>query len=392
MGDALKIFETINQRGKTLNPMDLLKNMLFMHEQTSFSKLNNQWKEMITKLEDIEEKPLRFLRYYITSTYDISDVVPDHQGIIKEEKIYSWLSNNNDKCHYKEDPMKFTKEMIRGLEDYCELLNPDNNTPGADYLNNIRSLMGKSSRLHLVSLLAARHLSKPLKEELYKTFETIIYYSVVNDIKSNVLERLFSSWCPDLRNVKNKAGLDKFISKRVAPTLENWNRTYENNFMNLSLETLQKYKIKAILARISKYVDAYKAGGGELANIQPYLNNVNEVEHIMPQTCDDISRYGADDKEQYDRYKQKLGNLTLLEKTLNHVIQNDTFAEKCKGYEGSAFYLTRSISELQSVGNNNALKRINKKLMSWDDWTLDAIDERQNILYELSLEIWRIPE
>lgn len=31
MADALKIFETINQRGKILNPMDLLKNMLFMN-------------------------------------------------------------------------------------------------------------------------------------------------------------------------------------------------------------------------------------------------------------------------------------------------------------------------------------------------------------------------
>ena len=88
LSDALKIFETINQRGKGLNPMDLLKNLLFMHAQKDiFDLLNNEWKGMISKLEKMEEKPLRFLRYYLTATYDISDIKPDFQGILDEDKI-----------------------------------------------------------------------------------------------------------------------------------------------------------------------------------------------------------------------------------------------------------------------------------------------------------------
>ena len=72
ISDALKIFETINERGVGLNPMDLLKNMIFMQvSRDDFHALNNSWKSIIKQLEDIKEKPLRFLRYYITATYDI---------------------------------------------------------------------------------------------------------------------------------------------------------------------------------------------------------------------------------------------------------------------------------------------------------------------------------
>jgi uncharacterized protein with ParB-like and HNH nuclease domain len=42
VSSALKIFETINERGVGLNPMDLLKNLLFTQvAQKDFTKLKN---------------------------------------------------------------------------------------------------------------------------------------------------------------------------------------------------------------------------------------------------------------------------------------------------------------------------------------------------------------
>ena len=49
VSSALKIFETINERGVGLNPMDLLKNLLFTQvKQTQFTQLKDEWKK-ITK-------------------------------------------------------------------------------------------------------------------------------------------------------------------------------------------------------------------------------------------------------------------------------------------------------------------------------------------------------
>ena len=392
MADALKIFETINQRGVSLNPMDLLKNLLFMHVKPSeFEKLNGKWKMMVDKLERIKEKPLRFLRYYITSTYDISDVKKDFQGIINDEEIYEWLSKNNDKCHYKESPIKFTDDMLEGLERYSLFLNPGTDAIAKSYLLNIKLLMGKSFRLHIVPLLASKSMDNTSREKLCKALDIVIYYAVVNKIKSNVLEKLFSSWCPDIREVTEEKEIDSFISKKVVPTLSNWNRQYKQNFMQLSLNTLQKYKIKAILARISKYVDAYRANDSQgFAEIAEYMKSANEIEHIMPVRCENISLYGINDREEYDIQKNALGNLTLLEKTINASIQNDSYDNKLLAYNNSKYYITKSLSGLVDVGGKTKINEMNKKLKTWDNWNSLTITDRQEMLYSLSKEVFDI--
>ncbi|HUS19373.1 MAG TPA: DUF262 domain-containing protein, partial [Terriglobales bacterium] len=66
VSSALKIFETINERGVGLNPMDLLKNLLFTHVKADeFSRLKDEWKKVTKPLEKAKEKPLRFLRYFL---------------------------------------------------------------------------------------------------------------------------------------------------------------------------------------------------------------------------------------------------------------------------------------------------------------------------------------
>lgn len=65
---ALKIFETINDRGIGLDAMDLLKNLLFMNARDSdFGKLKEIWRSLTQAIYNAREKPLRFLRYYLVS-------------------------------------------------------------------------------------------------------------------------------------------------------------------------------------------------------------------------------------------------------------------------------------------------------------------------------------
>ena len=67
---ALKIFETINDRGISLDDTDLLKNLLFREaKELEFEKLKVGWKSLVDALHQAKEKPLRFLRYVILSNY-----------------------------------------------------------------------------------------------------------------------------------------------------------------------------------------------------------------------------------------------------------------------------------------------------------------------------------
>jgi len=94
----------------------------------------------------------------------------------------------------------------------------------------------------------------------------------------------------------------------------------------------------------------------------------------------------------YDDYKNRLGNLTLLEKPINIVASNDFYSNKVPEYGKSANYLTRSLSSLAAVGQNTSISRINEKLSSFDKWDAEDIENRQSILISLAQDIWKITE
>ena len=386
INDALKIFETINQRGKGLDSMDLLKNMVFRQvSRDDFGKLNEQWKHITGTLEKIDEKPLRFLRYFIMANYDTSS---ETDGILREDQIYSWLSKNNRQCEYEEKPFEFVKKMQTNVELYTQYRFPADNADGNQHLKNIPMLAGNSYRLHLMLMLAASKMDRAALTKFKCILESVVYYSVINKITTNQTERTFVSWCKDIRSVSSVDDLDAFVQKSAIPAVESWKKNNESMFMMLGLNSMQQYRIKFILGKITAYVDALQLSD-TIGDMTPYLSSSIEIEHIMPQTCNSVEDYGLSEEE-YKYYLNKLGNLTLLENGINKSIHNAPYEEKIKEYKKSKFYLTSSIPELVPMGRNTATNRTNALLNSWQTWNKDSIDERQRMLYKLSEMIWKL--
>lgn len=119
IGDALKIFETINDRGIGLNPMDLLKNLIFRQvDREAFGRLKTEWKKVINELEKEREKPLRFLRYFIMANYSVKN--PRGDEILTEDEIYSWITKDENikQANYKEKPFDFVSFILSNAESY----------------------------------------------------------------------------------------------------------------------------------------------------------------------------------------------------------------------------------------------------------------------------------
>lgn len=119
LSSALKIFETINQRGAGLNAMDLVKNLLFSESKESdFEKIKETWKEIIFSLQKCNEdgSPLRFLRYFLMARY--------HDGVIREDDIYKWIISPEGKAAtgYIERPLLFAKELQKISKRYADLV------------------------------------------------------------------------------------------------------------------------------------------------------------------------------------------------------------------------------------------------------------------------------
>ena len=158
-----------------------------------------------------------------------------------------------------------------------------------------------------------------------------------------------------------------------------------------SYYSLQQYRTRYILAKLTQYVDMSYKGLSEPGNLDEYTSL--QIEHILPNNpANDLRQHFMEENEDknYDEYKQKLGNLTLIEKPLNIVAGRNFFEKKKEQYLKSKNYLTSSIAKKEKVGKNTSVNRINEKLKSFDKWNADSIDERQSLLKNLAEEIWKV--
>lgn len=401
VSSALKIFETINERGVGLNPMDLLKNLLFTNVKLDeFTKLKNEWKKITKPLEENKEKPLRFLRYFLMANYKIENDRSD--STVREDEIYEWFTNkkNVTLCNYQTEPFVFVRKIIKNVEIFMSFTQGKGND-GKDnvYMNNIRKLTGGAFSLHYVLLLASYTLPKELFDHLLKQLETFLFYYILTRTSTKELERNFSNWADELRAIsaltnadEQKKQLNQFIIERFQKSTTAKSPELSDALKRYNFYSLQQYRTRYILAKFTQYVDMAYKGLSHPGSLDEYT--VLEIEHILPNTpnAELLADFKDKNKDKdYSSYKVKLGNLTLLEKPINIVAGRDFFKDKKNEYKKCKNYLTSSLVELHTVGNNSSINRINGKLKAFSDtWTADSIDERQKMLIGLSELIWKI--
>ena len=401
VSSALKIFETINERGVGLNPMDLLKNLLFTNVKLDeFTKLKNEWKKITKPLEENKEKPLRFLRYFLMANYKIENDRSD--STVREDEIYEWFTNKKNiaLCNYQTEPFVFVRKIIKNVETFMSFTQGKGND-GKDnvYMNNIRKLTGGAFSLHYVLLLASYTLPKELFDYLLKQLETFLFYYILTRTPTKELERNFSNWADELRDIsaltnaeEQKSQLNKFIIDRFQKSTTAKSPELDDALKRYNFYSLQQYRTRYILSKLTQYVDMAYKGLSNPGSLDEYT--VLEIEHILPnnpnsELLDDFKENNKD--KDYSAYKVKLGNLTLLEKPINIVAGRDFFKDKKEEYKKCKNYLTSSLFELNTVGNNSSINRINVMLKTFGDtWSADSIDERQKMLIVLSKLIWKI--
>ncbi|WP_347175519.1 DUF262 domain-containing protein [Polaribacter uvawellassae] len=390
INDALKIFETINERGIGLNPMDLLKNLIFRQvDRNEFTKLNTKWQQLVSILTKNNEKPLRFLRYFIMANYNVNS--PKGDEILREDEIYNWITKpeNTIQCNYEKEPFDFVDLLIENAEIYVKFFKGEDQIGQNIFLNNIRKLGGGSFRQHLILLLAGRKLSKPLFDHFAKQIETLIFFYFITREPTKEFERNFSKWAKDLITIKTADELDQFIKDKIEPEVAEKKNSYKSSFLDLNQNSVQQYRMRYILAKIAQYIDQQRLGSYIPQTLDNYITTGIEVEHILPFTPENGLREKIG--EEYDEVKIKLGNLTLLEKSINASIgNNDFYNHKVGEYSKSSIYLTKSISLLENVGTYTAITRINQRLKSFTDWNSSTITERQELLFDLSKSIWEV--
>lgn len=399
VSSALKIFETINERGIGLNPMDLLKNLLFTQvKQAQFTQLKDEWKKITKPLEKEKEKPLRFLRYFLMANYVIKNDRGD--AVVREDEIYDWFvdKENAALCDYAGKPFEFVRKVIRNVEHYLAFSNGlGNDGKPSLAMDSLKRLAGGAFSLHYVLLLAAASFPKPLFDHFVAQLESFLFYYIFTKTPTKDLERSFSQWADELRAiagatdpVKQKVQLNGFIADRFDANMAGKSQELVDALRRFTLHSMQQYRTRYLLARLTQHVEMAFSGLKTPGSLEPFTNL--EIEHILPNKPEaDLRGKWATENSgtAYDDYKNRLGNLTLLEKPINIVAGNDFYTAKQVEYRKSGNYLTRSLVELTSVGQNTSISRINEKLKAFPAWNAKTIEERHGLLITLAQDVWK---
>jgi hypothetical protein len=339
--DAYKIFESVNARGVELSVADLLKNYLLQNlPEQGGHELN--WLHAQRVIERIGQgiSMPKFVRYSWISRYQFDSEKNMFRGIkaeIKPEHCEDFLEMLNSDAHLLEQILTSAVdiEITPRFHDVNKVLSDLNVLGVKQFLPLAMGLLRNASRLKI---------EKPHK--ILRTIERFLFrYNTICNLPSNRVERLFSRISRDLENLEfgNEQELvierDKVFNK-LRRTLSDLNPTTElfiEKFVQVEYKSSSAQKM--VIRRIFDVVNS-AIGTGELT----YETN---IEHILPQKPE---TWGLT-RDEIAEYVNNIGNLTMIQKTLNSRMGNKSFDDKFPLLTQSEIRINSNLNDFLVDGN-----------------------------------------
>lgn len=346
MTAAYQVFQTQNERGLSLSPINLSKTKLL--EEASKAELDeknirNRWEEISTRLEDNElvssAAPRRAITHYL-----IVDGQYQANGRITTKDFYATFTNALEN---HKGPTEI-REFVTKLEDYTDRYIDLHEGTVRKYRRNKRSLLNKQMRFFQSKNAHAPVVLLYLVENVEDTERMESLLRLAN--KLNVRLNL-----DDANPAHHRDSMYQLVDRLTESDEENWESEVEDLIKERTVGDDQLFEIlKARELPSSKFTrnmllaleeDYYRASTPETQLDPDHV----ELEHIAPRRSMDSDSYSAwqavfnNNKEKFEIYKSRLGNLTLLADKQNARASNDSFDKKCAVYSDSEIHMTNSI-------------------------------------------------
>ncbi|MBD2183972.1 DUF262 domain-containing protein [Aerosakkonema funiforme] len=345
------IFETLNDRGLDLSVADLLKNYLFSRAGKHIKEVQIKWATINRLAENFELT--KFIRHYWLSRYES----------VTEKDLYRKMAS---KLKTSSDVLNFLNGLSEAAQVYGALENSQSFVWDSYDVNVKYDLerlnIFKVNQCYSVLLAAKDNLPAELFPKVLRMIVILSFrYSVISASNPNKLESAYGKIVKYIREEKPKTAKAIFEQlKEIYPK----DTEFANSFAQKSLANSSR------LARyILSEINSYYTGNKELV-ANPNGTELN-LEHILPQSLKDLW-LGEFSKADPNLYIYRLGNMTLLDSSVNRKLGNNSFQDKCaKAYQSSKLKITQEI-------------------LDYPVWGPKQIEERQNKMAKAACQIWRL--
>lgn len=400
--DAYTIFETMNDRGLSLTPTDMLKGYLLANitdtdRRNDASKI---WRSRVAALQQVgKEEDADAIKSWLRSQHAKTirerkrGAVPRDFDLIGTE-LHRWvrdqeeslgLTNSTTFFRFIQDDFAFytrwyeqvrwaAEALMPGLEaihynaqnnftlQYPALLAPLNRNDSDDQIHRKFRIVAT-----YLDILIARRIWN-WKATDYSTMQYAMFQLVILEIRG-----------------KSVPELAKILVERLGAE----EQTFASN-ERFHLHGMNGRQIHKMLARMTDYVETRSGQASRYAEYtKRHGKNGYEVEHIWanhPERHKDEFDHPTD----FAEYRNRIGGLLLLPKSFNASYGDDPYRKKREHYYGQNL-LAQSLHE-KAYEHNPGFARFRKEsgllFRAHPEFKKADLDERQRLYQKLAEEIW----
>ncbi len=392
---AFQLFEILNDRGRSLEPMDLIKNNLLKvltsegKAKAQIDDFSNNWRELINNLKISDKKQIS------SSTFLKQFLIAFRGENIKVESLFEYIKREfND----GDEILRFVEKMRAVSAHYKKIEAGDYSTFQND--NNMYILFKLLAIKQFHSLLMLFYDDS--KEQKVKVLDAVTRLGAAvlfSSTQTNYIEKILPELCSAYNSLKAKKpqeAFDKLIEKIEEYTKEKADLAQKILIDKNFVAKNGTYNSKALL--LLEFIELYFNGNTIVMNV-PKGKKLT-AEHILSQNIDmkvySYSDFNMVDAKEFHSYEHRIGNLTLLYNTDNASVGNKKYSEKISCYKISDFILTTTLVEPKQTAVKNGVDTIHfaninkyeKQYVSTNGhWTKKNIDERGKDIAELVQKI-----
>lgn len=404
LSKAFQLFEVLNQRGVGLTPLDLIKNMLLKrlvetneHDENSEEiisvrrkKFGILWNEFVSKLyfKDRRRNPINsstFLKHYLLGKKGRK---------VTDKQLFDYFSN---------ELILNSQEILLLIKDFSNVLTIYREIEKRNYEE-----FSKDSRSVLILKLLfdsfenkqAHALLMPFYDKDEELKAKILNYTVrlvaaiqYAEGSPSVLEKVIETANRKLYSSESSFDLKSFF-EYIQKEIEHYSERakvvvqinkYSNHLHRPNSKSKCLFKFLEVLAHNE---DPFSQKGTSKGK------KVITLEHIMPQTISEESyvKYGINNETEHKEFLNRIGNLAIIEESLNKAMKNKPYKEKKKYFKESNYYTTKSLAgKLNTIMKSGYEYEMTEIVNSYlyaeaplnkDYWNVETIQERSRLIAE----------
>ena len=401
--DAHKVFVTMNDRGLSLTSTEMLKGYLLseIKDDTSREKLNDLWKDKVLELKKDDDKgDETFIKAWLRAQY--AETIRDTKaGAVNKDfdiiggSFHKWVRDEREKLGLRTaaDYEQFIRKFAKYADVYMKLRAAEGTfaeeTKYVFYNAQVNFTLQAQLLLAPICFedtwpvitekmnLVARFVDLLIMSRV--TNYRSVDYSTIKNYVFNVTKDIRGCSIPDLK-------------VRLMQQYQNLAYDPATALPELRMNSFTKKYIKNMLARITGFIEEQT---GVASNYCNYMNtqtkNPFEIEHII---TDHYEWFTAEyvDQEDFRRWRNSIGGLLLLHKSINASLNDSKYDYKLSKYcsnEGNIY--SESLGALAYQNNPRFIKFVNDNALPfkpYDTFGKAEITERIQLLVKLVGMVW----